>query len=197
MARCKITSTIQALAAVFVILSLYIYLPSSSSFSRPSSRSFTVDYHRDLFLRDGQQFDYVSGSLHYFRVPHQLWRDRLLKLRAAGINVVSTYVAWNWHEPHRGQFRWEGDADLVRFVKTAAELGLLVNIRPGPYICAEWELGGIPSFVLGTPEEGVVLRSSDSRYLAHVDRWFSQLLPRLVPLLYRHGGPVIMVQVSY
>ncbi|KAL5266235.1 hypothetical protein ACHWQZ_G003600 [Mnemiopsis leidyi] len=161
-----------------------------------SYHGFSVDYKKNVFSKDGKSFDYVSGSLHYFRVPHELWYDRLLKLRASGINVVSTYVPWNFHEPHPGQYNFEGDADLFKFMDIAQSLGLYVNIRPGPYICSEWDLGGIPYFVLGSKKDGVLLRTMDSRYLSHVECYFTELLPRLKPYLYENGGPIIMVQVE-
>ena len=159
-------------------------------------KGFSVDYTKNVFLKDGETFDYVSGSLHYFRVPHELWHDRLLKLRASGINVVSTYVPWNFHEPHPGQYNFEGDADLFKFMDIAHSLGLFVNIRPGPYICSEWDLGGIPYFVLGSPKDKVRLRTMDSRYIAHVQCYFDELLPKLRPYLYENGGPIILVQIE-
>lgn len=159
-------------------------------------KEFSMDYKKNVFIKDGKEFDYVSGSLHYFRVPHELWYDRLLKLRASGINVVSTYIPWNFHEPHPGQYNFKGDADLFKFMDIAQELGLYVNIRPGPYICSEWDLGGIPYFVLGSRKDGVRLRTMDSRYIAHVQCYFDELLPRLKPYLYENGGPIILVQIE-
>eukprot|EP00116_Pleurobrachia_bachei_P003451 sb/3463713/ len=186
----------QKLFILFAFLAICLYITLLNPASYRGSRSFVVDYENDIFLKDGTPFDFVSGSLHYFRVPHQLWHDRLLKLRASGINVVSTYVAWNVHEPHEGVFNFAGDADLVKFVKTAQSLDLLVNIRPGPYICAEWDNGGIPYFVLGHPTSPIKLRSSDERYLAHVKRYYDVLLPKLKPLLYRNDGPIILAQIE-
>ncbi|XP_063685329.1 beta-galactosidase-like [Bolinopsis microptera] len=161
-----------------------------------SYQGFSVDYKKNVFTKDGKTFDFVSGSLHYFRVPHQLWHDRLLKLRASGINVVSTYIPWNFHEPHPSQYNFVGDADLFKFIEIAQSLGLFVNIRPGPYICSEWDLGGIPYFVLGSKKDGVQMRTMDSRYLSHVECYFNELLPRLKPYLYENGGPIILVQVE-
>lgn len=165
-------------------------------YNKPPSYSFTVDYASNKFLKDGKHFDFVSGSVHYFRVPHQLWYDRLLKLRASGINVVSTYVAWNVHEPQPGQFDFEGDANIFKFIEIAQSLGLYVNIRPGPYICSEWDLGGIPYFVLGSPKESVYLRTMNSKYIDHVESYFNVLLPLLKPYLYENGGPIILFQIE-
>ena len=147
-----------------------------------------------LFLSPILQPRYISGSLHYSRVPSMYWRDRLSKMRAAGLNAVQTYVPWNFHESSPGAYDFEGDRDLVSFIKQAGEEGLLVIMRVGPYICAEWDMGGFPSWLL--KEKGIVLRSSDAVYLSYVDRWMDVLLPKLVPVLYENGGPVIMVQVE-
>ena len=114
---------------------------------------------------------------------------------AAGLNAVQTYVPWNFHEPTPGVYVWDGDRDVVQFIKTAQEVGLLVILRPGPYICAEWEMGGLPSWLL-TVDPAIALRSSDSIYLYYVDRWLAVLLSQMKPLLYENGGPIISVQVE-
>ena len=113
---------------------------------------------------------------------------------AAGLNAVQTYVPWNFHEPTPGLYKFDGDSDLVQFIKTAQEVGLLVILRAGPYICAEWEMGGLPSWLLRTPS--INLRTSDSHYIASVDSWMSVLLPLVRPLMYVNGGPIISVQVE-
>ena len=106
----------------------------------------------DGFLLDGRPFRILSGALHYFRIPPAYWEDRLRKLLAMGLNTVETYVAWNVHEPRPGEFDFDGMADLVRFVETAQALGLYVIVRPGPFICAEWEFGGLPAWLLADPD---------------------------------------------
>ena len=140
-------------------------------------------------------FRYISGSLHYSRVPSYYWKDRLQKMYAAGLNAVQTYVPWNFHEPTPGLYRFDGDRDLVQFIKTAQEVGLLVILRAGPYICAEWEMGGLPSWLL-TIKPTIALRTSDPVYLFYVDQWLSTLLPLVGTLLYENGGPIITVQVE-
>ena len=132
--------------------------------------------------------------MHYSRVPSFYWKDRLTKMYAAGLNAVQTYVPWNFHESSPGEYNFEGDHDVVRFIQTAQEVGLLVILRPGPYICAEWDMGGLPSWLL--THKGIVLRSSDPTYLTLVDEWLSVLLPKMKPLLYENGGPIITVQVE-
>ena len=148
----------------------------------------------DAFTRDGRPHQVVSGSVNYFRVRPELWRDRLLRLRAMGLNTVETYVAWNLHEPRRGEFDFDGPQDLAAFVRTAGDLGLDVIVRPGPFICAEWEAGGLPGWLLADPR--LRLRRSEPRYLAAVDAWFDVLLPVLVPLQAGAGGPIVAIQVE-
>lgn len=146
------------------------------------------------FVWDGEPIRLVSGAIHYFRVVPEYWRDRLTKLKACGFNTVETYVAWNIHEPRKGEFVFDHGADLVRFIETAGELGLHVIVRPSPYICAEWEFGGLPAWLLKEP--GIRLRCNDHRYLGHVDAYYDVLIPKLVPLLSTNGGPIIAMQIE-
>ncbi|KAG8521611.1 Beta-galactosidase, partial [Galemys pyrenaicus] len=159
-----------------------------------SPRTFKIDYQHNRFLKDGQPFRYISGSIHYFRVPRFYWKDRLLKMKMAGLNAIQTYVPWNFHEPQQGQYQFSGDHDVEYFIQLAQKLGLLVILRPGPYICAEWDMGGLPAWLL--EKETIVLRSSDPYYLEAVDKWLGVLLPKMRPLLYQNGGPIITVQVE-
>ncbi|MGF1431185.1 glycoside hydrolase family 35 protein [Kitasatospora sp. LaBMicrA B282] len=154
----------------------------------------SLSYDRDGFALDGRPFRILSGALHYFRVHPEQWDDRLALLRAMGLNTVETYVAWNLHEPRPGEYEFSGLLDLERFVRTAARHGLKVLVRPGPYICAEWDFGGLPAWLL--KDRGIRLRCADPAFLAAVDRWFDVLLPRLVPLLAEQGGPVLALQVE-
>ncbi len=101
---------------------------------------------KDTFYLNGEPFQIISGSIHYFRIVPEYWRDRLEKLKSLGMNTVETYIPWNMHEPRKGRFVFEGMCDVVKFVKLAEELGLYVILRPSPYICAEWEFGGLPGW---------------------------------------------------
>ena len=146
------------------------------------------------FLLDGKPFRILSGAMHYFRVVAQYWRDRLEKMRAFGLNTVETYTAWNLHEPHPGDFRFDGMLDVIRFIQIADEIGLKVIVRPGPYICSEWDFGGLPYWLLKDP--AMQVRCAYPPYLQAVDRYFDALLPRLAPLQSTHGGPIIAMQVE-
>ncbi|WP_405932632.1 glycoside hydrolase family 35 protein [Streptomyces sp. NBC_00827] len=140
------------------------------------------------FLLDGRPVRLLSGALHYFRVREELWEHRLGMLRAMGLNCVETYVPWNLHEPRPGDFR---DVEqLGRFLDAAREAGLWAIVRPGPYICAEWDNGGLPHWLTGRP------RTRDAEYLRQVERWFGRLLPEIMPRQIDRGGPVLMVQVE-
>jgi len=146
------------------------------------------------FLIDGKPFRIFSGAIHYFRVHPDLWQDRLAKLKALGLNTVETYVAWNLHEPQPGQFEFTGFTDIVKFLQLADRMGLKAIVRPGPYICAEWEFGGLPAWLLNIP--GMRLRCNNPPFLAAVKRFYDELLQRLKPLLYTKGGPIIAMQVE-
>lgn len=158
------------------------------------ARSFSVDYKNDCFQKDGKPFQYVSGSIHYSRIPHYYWKDRLLKMYMAGLNAVQIYVPWNFHEEKRGVYNFSGDRDLENFLDLANQTGLLVILRPGPYICAEWEMGGLPAWLLQKPN--IVLRSADTDYLEAVSTWMAVLLPKMRRWLYPNGGNIITVQVE-
>ncbi len=149
---------------------------------------------KDNFYLDGKPFKIISGGIHYFRVVPEYWRDRLEKLKAMGCNTVETYVCWNLHEPQPGKFDFEGGLDIARFISIAGELGLKVIVRPGPFICAEWEFGGLPAWLLR--EDGVKLRGLYEPYMTHVKNYFRELFKRLAPLQVTKGGPVILFQIE-
>lgn len=146
------------------------------------------------FTLDGEPFRLLSGGMHYFRTHPEQWADRLRKARLMGLNTVETYVPWNLHQPRPDSFSLDGGLDLPRFLDLAAAEGLHVLLRPGPYICAEWEGGGLPSWLLAEPD--IRLRSRDPRFLAAVDDYFDRLLTPLQPYLASRGGPVLAVQVE-
>lgn len=149
---------------------------------------------KETFYLDGNPFQIISGSIHYFRIVPEYWRDRLEKLKSLGMNTVETYIPWNVHEPQKGRYVFDGMCDVVKFVRTAEELGLYVILRPSPYICAEWEFGGLPGWLLS--EDGMRLRVSDPAFLGHIQDYYNVLLPLLKPLQITEGGNVILMQVE-
>ncbi|GMH22054.1 hypothetical protein Nepgr_023897 [Nepenthes gracilis] len=175
-------------------------LPSLSSSYSPSHRRKQLNVRRfeiadDMFWKDGEPFRIIGGDLHYFRIVPEYWEDRLLRAKALGLNAIQTYVPWNLHEPSPGKLDFEGIADIVSFLRLCQRLGFLVMLRAGPYICAEWDLGGFPAWLLAKEPE-LKLRSSDPAYIQLVEKWWGILLPMVAPLLYGNGGPIIMVQIE-
>lgn len=148
----------------------------------------------ERFYLDGEPFTIRSGAIHYFRVPRPYWRDRLLKLKECGFNTVETYVAWNVHESHEGDFDFSGEKDVAAFLRTAQELGLYAIVRPGPFICAEWEAGGFPAWLLA--DRNMRLRCNYAPYMQKVERYFKRLFAELSPCAIENGGNVILWQVE-
>ncbi|XP_018321352.1 beta-galactosidase-1-like protein 3 [Agrilus planipennis] len=153
------------------------------------------------FTLNNKNISIYSGSLHYYRVPKPYWADRLRKFRAAGLNTVETYIPWNLHEPQPGVYDFGNGGsdfqdflDLEHFLKLAKQEDLFVILRPGPYICGEWEFGGLPSWLLR--ERPFKVRTSASTFMNHVTRFFNRLLPMLALLQFTKGGPVISFQIE-
>lgn len=153
-----------------------------------------LTYDNDNFFMDGKPYTILSGAIHYFRVPREYWYDRLLKLKECGFNTVETYTCWNLHERKEGQFDFSGGLDIACFIRTAGELGLNVILRPGPYICAEWEFGGFPAWLL--TYRNMEIRCFDETFISKVRNYYAALLPRIRPYLAKNGGNVIMLQVE-
>jgi len=147
------------------------------------------------FYLDGKEFKIQSGAFHYFRALPKYWEDILTKIKAAGLNTVETYTCWNLHEPKRGVYDFSGMLDLVKFIRTAEKVGLKVILRPGPYICAEWENGGLPSWLL-KKEYNVRLRCKTEPYMTFFKNWLHVLFEKVRPLLDINGGPIIALAVE-
>jgi len=181
------------LALVTTVLFLAIAMsPSTARSQNTPPRRIAIE--GDHFVLDGKPLQIISGELHYERIPREYWRDRLKKARAMGLNTISTYVFWNLHEPKPGVYDFSGSLDVAAFVRTAQEEGLYVILRPGPYACAEWDLGALPAWLLADPD--IVLRSADEKFLAPAERWLQRLGRELAPLQITRGGPIIAVQVE-
>ena len=153
-----------------------------------------ISYDAKSFMINGKREFLTSGSIHYFRVPRKLWQDRLYKAKHAGLNTIQIYVAWNFHEHEEGNFDLEGERDLDHFLRLCEDAGLYVVARPGPYICAEWDFGGLPPWLMN--HGGIRLRTCDPVYLRFVDRWFEQLIPIFARHQVTRGGSVILMQIE-
>ena len=154
-----------------------------------------LSYRDAVLYRSGEPYRILAGAIHYFRVHPALWQDRLRRLKAMGANTVDTYVAWNFHQPKRDEAPdFTGWRDVGRFIDLAGQEGLDVIVRPGPYICAEWDNGGFPAWLTGIP--GIGLRCMDPLFTAAIEEWFDHLLPILASRQASAGGPVVAVQIE-
>ncbi len=176
-----------------VLIGIVLFM-SVLALSQESSPAHRFGIQGDHFVLDGKPFQIISGEMHYARIPREYWRDRLKKARAMGLNTVSTYVFWNAHEPRPGVYDFSGSLDAAAFIRMAQEEGLYVILRPGPYSCAEWDLGGFPAWLLADPK--IVLRSTDPKFLEPAGRWLRRLGQELAPLQLGRGGPILAVQVE-
>ena len=149
---------------------------------------------RDEFYLNDEPMKIISGAIHYFRVVPAYWRDRLEKLRLMGCNTVETYVPWNKHEPKQGEFDFSEGLDLRAFIQLAQEIGLYVILRPSPYICAEWEFGGLPYWLLS--DATMKLRFDYPPLMEKIDHYFNHLFEQVNDLQVNDGGPILMMQVE-
>jgi beta-galactosidase len=161
--------------------------------SEPKS-GHTFGVQGDHFALDGKPFQIISGEMHYARVPRAYWRQRLRMAKAMGLNTITTYVFWNVHERQPGVYDFSGQYDVAEFIREAQQEGLYVILRPGPYACAEWEWGSYPAWLL--KQKGIVVRSSDPKFMAPAKTWLKRLGQELAPLQIENGGPIIAVQVE-
>ena len=160
--------------------------------AKPPAHTFAIGTND--FLLDGQRFQIRCGEIHAARVPREYWRHRLQMAKAMGLNTVCAYLFWNQIEPQPGQFDWSGQADVAEFCRIAQQEGLWVILRPGPYSCAEWEMGGLPWWLL--KQEDIKLRTSEPRFLEPAKKYLKEVGRKLGPLQITRGGPIIMVQVE-
>ncbi len=149
---------------------------------------------KDKFYINDEPFQIISGAFHYFRTVPEYWQDRLEKLKNMGCNTVETYIPWNFHEENRGEMRFDGMRDIERFIQLATAVGLYIIIRPSPYICSEWEFGGLPAWLL--KDKNMRLRCSYEPYLKAVREYYEVLIPKLVPYQSDRGGNIIMMQLE-
>lgn len=175
-----------------IIFLLTFFLLSSQAFSQPKN---TFKFSTDQFLLNGKPFQMISGEIHPSRVPREYWRHRIQMIKAMGCNTVSVYIMWNYLEPENGVFDFKtGNHDIAEFIRLCQQEGMWVLVRPGPYVCAEWDFGGIPTYLLKIPD--IKIRCMDQRYMASVTRYIGRLAKELKPLQITEGGPVLMMQVE-
>ncbi len=147
------------------------------------------------FLLDGSPFQIISGEIHYARIPREYWRHRIQMAKAMGCNTIATYVFWNYHEVKPGEFDFSsGNRNIAEFLRIAQEEGMWVLFRPGPYSCGEWDLGGIPPYLLSVPD--IKLRCMDERYMSAVTRYIERMAELIRPFLVTSNGPILMVQIE-
>lgn len=174
---------------IIIIALLTLQMPASAA------KKHTFQIKDGNFLYDGRPIQIHSGEIHYPRVPAPYWRHRLKMAKAMGLNAVTTYVFWNYHEVAPGKWDWSsGNHNLREFIKTAADEGLLVILRPGPYVCAEWEFGGYPWWLQKVP--GMVIRTMNQPFLDSCRTYINQLAAQVKDLQITHGGPIVMVQAE-
>ncbi|WP_297672784.1 beta-galactosidase [uncultured Akkermansia sp.] len=181
----------------FSVLLLAGHLCVAAPMPLPESNdgaSHVFSTNQENFLMDGKPIKIISGEMHYPRVPRQHWKDRFQRIKAMGMNTVCTYLFWNVHEPEPGKWDFSGNLDFVEFIKEAQKAGLWVIVRPGPYVCAEWEFGGFPGWLL--KDEDLKVRSQDPRFLEPAMAYLKKVCSMLEPLQITKGGPIIMAQVE-
>jgi beta-galactosidase len=179
---------------LLTVLSCATISASAADTNLNSTAQHTFAIGTNDFLLDGQRLQIRCGEIHAARVPMEYWRQRLRMAKAMGLNTVCAYLFWNLHEPQPGEYVWTGQADDAEFCRIAQEEGLWVILRPGPYACAEWEMGGTPWWLL--KNDDIKLRSRDPRYLDAVKSYLKEVGRVLGPLQITHGGPIIMAQVE-
>jgi beta-galactosidase len=177
-----------------ILMMCLFAVPASTLLAAESGAAHTFRVENGKFALDGKPFQIISGEMHSPRIPREYWRARLHMAKAMGLNTVTAYVFWNEHEAQPGVFDFTGQHDVAEFIREAQSEGLYVILRPGPYVCAEWEWGGYPAWLL--KQHGIVVRSSDPKFMEPARRWLMRLGQELAPLQIGNGGPIIAVQVE-
>jgi len=178
---------------ILTILAVAVFI--TAGFSQKQKGKHTFVLGTSEFLLDGNPFQMISGEMHPARIPAQYWRHRIQMAKAMGCNTISVYIFWNYHESEEGIFDFTSENhNLGEFFRMVQEEDLWLIVRPGPYVCAEWELGGIPPYLLRIPD--IKLRCMDPRYMAAAERYMVKLASEIKPYLITNGGPVLMLQVE-
>lgn len=175
-----------------LVLSLALLAGSAGASAATDGGTFTAG--NKTFLLNGKPFVVKAAELHYPRIPRPYWEHRIKMCKALGMNTVCLYVFWNIHEQREDQFDFTGQNDIAEFCRLAQKNGMYVIVRPGPYVCAEWEMGGLPWWLL--KKKDIRLREQDPYFMKRVEKFMAKVGEQLAPLTIQHGGPIIMVQVE-
>ena len=150
---------------------------------------------KEEFLLDNKPIQLISGEMHPARIPAEYWRHRIQMAKAMGCNTIAAYIFWNYHEVKEGVFDFKsGNRNITEFIRICQQEGMWVLLRPGPYVCAEWDFGGLPPYLLKIPD--IKIRCMDPRYMAAATRFLTRFLKEMAPLQCTNGGPILMVQVE-
>lgn len=180
---------------LIILISLIFSISISTELSAASkSKVHTFEAGKGHFLLDGEPFLIKAAEIHYARIPAEYWEHRIQMCKALGMNTICIYVFWNYHEEEEGVFIFEGERELSRFLKLCQKHDMWVIVRPGPYVCAEWEMGGLPWWLL--KKENMELRSLNKDFMQAVGRFQRRLAKELQPFMLKNGGNILMVQVE-
>ena len=175
-------------------LALVAMLLTATSTAMAAQKPGTFTVGDKTFLLNGQPFVVKAAEVHYPRIPRPYWEHRIQMCKALGMNAVCIYIFWNIHEQREGQFDFTGQNDVAEFCRLAQKNGMYVIVRPGPYVCAEWEMGGLPWWLL--KKKDIRLRERDPYFMERVKIFEQKVGEQLAPLTIQRGGPIIMVQVE-
>jgi beta-galactosidase len=178
---------------IFALVMLAVLPFSLAAQKKKANHTFTLGTTE--FLLDGEPYQIISGEMHPARIPAEYWRHRIQMAKAMGCNTISAYIFWNYHESEEGVFDFTTDnRNLQAFFRIVQEEDMWLILRPGPYVCAEWELGGIPPYLLRIPD--IKLRCMDPRYMAAAERYITRLAEEVKPYLITNGGPLLLLQIE-
>lgn len=177
------------------LVKLCVLMVACCIFFSVNAQKHIFSLGKNDFLLDGKPLQIISGEMHPARIPHEYWRQRIQMAKAMGCNTIAAYVFWNYQETSKGVWDFTtGNHNIAEFIKICQQEGMWVLLRPGPYVCAEWDFGGLPNYLLSIP--GIKVRCMDPRYMAAVTRYVSQVSKQVAPLQCNNGGPILMVQVE-
>ena len=178
-----------------LLFALFALLLCVGTAQAQGTEKHTFRLGENQFWLDDKPFQIISGEIHPSRIPMEYWRHRVQMIKAMGCNTVACYIMWNYHESQPGKFDFEtGNHNIEQFIRIVQEEGMYLLFRPGPYVCGEWDFGGLPAYLLSTPD--IKIRCMDSRYTAAVERYVKQISPLIKKYEVTNGGPILMVQVE-